>query len=277
MTSAIERWALAETPDSFTTAYEPARERALPSNLLALLNPAGSQNTLGQCQSQVWSCSSTKSTKSKVMTPSIYIQQSRKRAREPSPLDLDDEQYIVDDAYSPNSHAIDEAADESYGSKRKPKTASKRRVSHSIIEKKRRGKINQCLSKLQHMIPSLRCAAKNKMARRGLPPKSTAAPRRLSSQKHEQSNYKDECFLADDVVDKNNNTTVELNKLDILMGSIAYIEQLEERILQLETVVASRNRVDDHCGLHPSMPLPETHAAGILVHLASPEMRPAFA
>ncbi|GAA5845961.1 hypothetical protein JCM11251_002952 [Rhodosporidiobolus azoricus] len=86
---------------------------------------------------------------------------------------------------------------------------SKRKVSHSLIERRRREKINVCLQTLRETVPSLKEEGEKKMAKA-----------RERGKKRGR---------GDDSGERGG-----LHKLEILQGTILYIEELRARITQLE-------------------------------------------
>lgn len=101
--------------------------------------------------------------------------------RQPSPFDLEDdgggEPYAAeDDEEDEDAHS--DSGPASSSSRKRSATgaggtaggggaagASKRKVSHSLIERRRREKINQCLQSLKEMVPSLREEGEKKLAK----------------------------------------------------------------------------------------------------------------
>lgn len=92
---------------------------------------------------------------------SAAIAAARNLPHQPSPFDLEDDDPSVEEpspSASPPPAASSPRAAGAAGS-------SKRKVSHSLIERRRREKINQCLQVLRETVPSLKEEGERKMAR----------------------------------------------------------------------------------------------------------------
>ena len=101
-------------------------------------------------------------TSSKRPRRSAAIAAARNIPRQPSPFDLEGGEPHDDeddpDAASPSASPPPSGA-------RASSSASKRKVSHSLIERRRREKINECLAQLRETVPSLREEGERKVAR----------------------------------------------------------------------------------------------------------------
>ncbi|GAA5944724.1 uncharacterized protein JCM15063_002382 [Sporobolomyces koalae] len=95
-------------------------------------------------------------------------------------------------------------------------SSSKRKVSHSLIERRRREKINDCLSTLKETVPILKEEGERKIAKA-----------------KERGRRRGALATTDD-----NGERGGLHKLEILQGTIEYIAQLRARIEELETRTA---------------------------------------
>ncbi|KAK4048822.1 hypothetical protein OIV83_004588 [Microbotryomycetes sp. JL201] len=89
---------------------------------------------------------------------------------------------------------------------------SSRRVSHSLIERRRREKINECLAHLKRLVPQCRAEGERKIARA----RERGRKRRRKSDE-----------------DLDDSPRGGLHKLEILQGTILYVEELEARLAAL--------------------------------------------
>jgi len=143
-------------------------------------------------------------------------QVSRSTSRPPSPLQLDSDLNLP-------SVRKPRKADQTTSVRKKPS----RKESHSVIERRRREKINDCLIKLRNLVPGCRHQLEQKELQSLTKLKSTKAvgsrrsPRTTSSGVH--FGESDSSF-----------TVVGLHKLDILVATIDYIEMLHSRLQQVE-------------------------------------------
>ncbi|GAA5919656.1 hypothetical protein JCM1841_005211 [Sporobolomyces salmonicolor] len=142
---------------------------------------------------------------------SVYTKRPRRSAaivaarnipRHPSPFELESD----DGSVSPPPPASSSARAGASGSSFAP---SKRKVSHSLIERRRREKINECLATLRETVPNLREEGERKLARA----KERGRKRGKGDEAGERGG---------------------LHKLEILQGTIAYLESLREHISALE-------------------------------------------
>ncbi|BGP37733.1 hypothetical protein JCM10449v2_001655 [Rhodotorula kratochvilovae] len=145
---------------------------------------------------------------------SAAIVAARNIPRQPSPFDLeggaeDDD----DDAESASATPPPGASSARAGGS----SASKRKVSHSLIERRRREKINDCLTTLRETVPSLKEEGERKLARA----KERGRKRGRGSDAGERGG---------------------LHKLEILQGTIQYIDGLRARIEELEASTPTQLR-----------------------------------
>lgn len=92
---------------------------------------------------------------------SAAIVAARNIPRQPSPFDLETEEGFDDgDEPDPSESMSPPPTSSSRGG-----GASKRKVSHSLIERRRREKINDCLAALRETVPNLREEGERKLAR----------------------------------------------------------------------------------------------------------------
>ncbi|GAA6000897.1 uncharacterized protein JCM10292_006480 [Rhodotorula paludigena] len=139
---------------------------------------------------------------------SAAIVAARNIPRQPSPFDLEDDGGAdADDVESPSASPPPGSGAAAGG--RSAGAASKRKVSHSLIERRRREKINDCLATLRETVPSLKEEGEKKIARA----KERGRKRGRGDEAGERGG---------------------LHKLEILQGTIGYIEQLRSRIAALE-------------------------------------------
>ncbi|KAM0792113.1 hypothetical protein ACM66B_004817 [Microbotryomycetes sp. NB124-2] len=89
---------------------------------------------------------------------------------------------------------------------------SNRRVSHSLIERRRREKINECLAHLKRLVPQCRVEGERKIAR------ARERGRKRGRKSDEESD---------------DSPRGGLHKLEILQGTIEYLEELEARLAAL--------------------------------------------
>ncbi|GAA5967313.1 hypothetical protein JCM8115_006103 [Rhodotorula mucilaginosa] len=138
---------------------------------------------------------------------SAAIAAARNLPRQPSPFDLedDDDDDAVEDDPSPSASPPPASSSRGAGGG----GSSKRKVSHSLIERRRREKINHCLATLRETVPSLREEGERKLARA----KERGRKRGRGDEAGERGG---------------------LHKLEILQGTIAYIEDLRSQIARLE-------------------------------------------
>ncbi|GAA5954465.1 hypothetical protein JCM3765_004465 [Sporobolomyces pararoseus] len=137
---------------------------------------------------------------------SAAIVAERRIPRQPSPLELDSD----DATFSPPPMIAPSASNSARTSKEPGGGgASKRKVSHSLIERRRREKINDCLATLKDTVPNLREEGAKKIA------KAKERGRKRGR--------------GDDTGERGG-----LHKLEILQGTIEYITELRARIDQLE-------------------------------------------
>ncbi|GAA5966125.1 hypothetical protein JCM21900_004948 [Sporobolomyces salmonicolor] len=142
---------------------------------------------------------------------SVYTKRPRRSAalvaarnipRHPSPFELESD----DGSVSPPPPASSTARAGASGSSFAP---SKRKVSHSLIERRRREKINECLATLRETVPNLREEGERKLARA----KERGRKRGKGDEAGERGG---------------------LHKLEILQGTIEYLEALRAHISALE-------------------------------------------
>ncbi|GAA5900410.1 uncharacterized protein JCM6883_002834 [Sporobolomyces salmoneus] len=142
---------------------------------------------------------------------SAAIAAARNIPRQPSPLELESDEDD-DTSFSPPPLVPSTSSSTSSKSTAKDNAggggASKRKVSHSLIERRRREKINDCLATLRETVPSLKEEGARKIA------KAKERGRKRG---------------RDDAGERGG-----LHKLEILQGTIAYISDLRARIDELE-------------------------------------------
>lgn len=144
---------------------------------------------------------------------SAAIAAARNLPRQPSPFDLEDDvddDDAAEDDPSPSASPPPTSSSRGAGGS----GSSKRKVSHSLIERRRREKINDCLATLRETVPSLREEGERKLARA----KERGRKRGRGDEAGERGG---------------------LHKLEILQGTIAYIEDLRSQIARLETTALS--------------------------------------
>lgn len=93
---------------------------------------------------------------------SAAIVAARNIPRQPSPFDLTEEGFEDDGGDEPDPS---ESMSPPPTSSSRGGGASKRKVSHSLIERRRREKINDCLAALRETVPNLREEGERKLAR----------------------------------------------------------------------------------------------------------------
>ncbi|TNY23640.1 hypothetical protein DMC30DRAFT_389078 [Rhodotorula diobovata] len=96
---------------------------------------------------------------------SAAIAAARNIPRQPSPLDLEGGNDADFDAESASASPPPRTGESSSRDDRRGATASRRKVSHSLIERRRREKINECLAVLRETVPDLREEGERKVAR----------------------------------------------------------------------------------------------------------------
>lgn len=96
---------------------------------------------------------------------SAAIAAARNIPRQPSPLDLEGGDDADFDAESASASPPPRTGESSSRDDRRGSTASRRKVSHSLIERRRREKINECLAVLRETVPDLREEGERKVAR----------------------------------------------------------------------------------------------------------------
>lgn len=137
-----------------------------------------------------------------------------------------------------------------------------RKVSHSLIERRRREKINDCLSTLKALVPHCRAESEKKEAR--------AKERGRKRGRQDESHHGG------------------LHKLEILQGTIVYIEQLEAQLAAALVPPASGSEppreanpkmpILPHPRASRTMALDDSDQAALLLlkFSTSPELRPVF-
>ncbi|GAA5978677.1 hypothetical protein JCM10908_004441 [Rhodotorula pacifica] len=137
---------------------------------------------------------------------SAAIAAARNIPRQPSPFDLEDDEDEEADEQSPSISPPPTSSSRGAGG---GAGSSKRKVSHSLIERRRREKINECLATLRETVPSLREEGERKLARA----KERGRKRGRGEDAGERGG---------------------LHKLEILQGTIAYIEDLRTEVSRLQ-------------------------------------------
>ncbi|GAA5884255.1 hypothetical protein JCM16303_002427 [Sporobolomyces ruberrimus] len=160
---------------------------------------------------------------------SAAIVAARNIPRQPSPLELDSD----DGTFSPPPLVAAPSTSTSTGGGAGGGT-TKRKVSHSLIERRRREKINDCLATLKDTVPNLKEEGEKKIAKA----KERGRKRGRGDEAGERGG---------------------LHKLEILQGTIEYIEALRARIIELEN---SRSRSSSHERSRQSSPSvsPSSHS-----------------
>ncbi|GAA5990503.1 hypothetical protein JCM11641_007741 [Rhodosporidiobolus odoratus] len=166
---------------------------------------------------------------------SAAVVAARKIPRQPSPFDLDDAGEVGEgDLYDEQDADGDSVLDEdkgSGGSAGGGKKPSKRKVSHSVIERRRREKINACLETLRETVPQLREEGQRKLEQKRV----RGRKRGRGGGEHGGG----------------------LHKLEILQGTIQYIDELRSRIANLEATSSTRSAAATHTlALHSLASLP---------------------
>ncbi|GAA6029485.1 hypothetical protein JCM8097_003703 [Rhodosporidiobolus ruineniae] len=211
--------AVSSSPGSASLPTFASPAMSTPSDALRLDQEARDARLAASLSSVLDSASSSRPRRS------AAIVAARNIPRQPSPFDLED----GDEADGGDPYPGEEDEDEdalsispppgggSSSSRKRAGAASggnaggasKRKVSHSLIERRRREKINQCLQTLRETVPSLKEEGEKKMA------KARERGRKRGR--------------GDDAGERGG-----LHKLEILQGTILYIDDLRARIDQLE-------------------------------------------
>ncbi|GAA5900732.1 hypothetical protein JCM6882_007651 [Rhodosporidiobolus microsporus] len=230
--------------DTFVRPPPPAHRPSLPS-LAPLLNPSPPADdhalmndslfrTSQEQQDAEFAASLAEESSSARPRRFAAIVAARNIPRQPSPFDLEDDggdPYAAEDDDDALSMSPPPPGAGGSGSRKRASTgsaaggggggggaagASKRKVSHSLIERRRREKINVCLQTLKETVPSLKEEGEKKMA------KARERGRKRGR--------------GDDAGERGG-----LHKLEILQGTILYIEELRARIAELEEQQAGSN------------------------------------
>jgi len=142
-----------------STSDQDQVNRFYPSQLLPPLELPSQSSSTSHVQAQMRHCSPpTMSWEEEYTKPprrSAAIAAARNIPRNPSPLELDSD----DGSFSPPPLVVPSSAANSAGA------ASKRKVSHSLIERRRREKINDCLATLKETVPNLKEEGEKKIAK----------------------------------------------------------------------------------------------------------------
>ncbi|KPV75651.1 uncharacterized protein RHOBADRAFT_43074 [Rhodotorula graminis WP1] len=141
---------------------------------------------------------------------SAAIAAARNIPRQPSPFDLEGGEPDEQDDDDDDADAASPSASPPLSSARAGSNASRRKVSHSLIERRRREKINECLAQLRETVPSLREEGERKVARA----KERGRKRGRGGGAGGEG--------------------AGLHKLEILQGTILYIDRLRSRVDELE-------------------------------------------
>ncbi|GAA5890996.1 hypothetical protein JCM8208_003126 [Rhodotorula glutinis] len=141
---------------------------------------------------------------------SAAIAAARNIPRQPSPFDLEGGEPDDDDDDDPD--AASPSASPPPSNARAGSSASRRKVSHSLIERRRREKINECLAQLRETVPSLREEGERKVARA-----------------KERGRKRGRVGGGGEAAERGG-----LHKLEILQGTILYIDRLRSRVDELE-------------------------------------------
>ncbi|GAA6024633.1 hypothetical protein JCM11491_002884 [Sporobolomyces phaffii] len=186
---------------------------------------------------------------------SAAVVAARNIPRQPSPFELNDSDEDEDATFSPPPRLV---GTESSSASTKSQTvsgaggrggtsevaggggASKRKVSHSLIERRRREKINDCLATLKDTVPNLKEEGERKIAK--------------AKERGRKRGRGDDAGASSG-----------LHKLEILQGTIEYINQLRARIdrLEAEPRHPKRRQVDSSSPegeSHPSSATPPQSA-----------------
>ncbi|BGP13669.1 hypothetical protein JCM10213_002237 [Rhodosporidiobolus nylandii] len=189
------------------------------------------------------------STTAKRPRRSAAIVAARNIPRHPSPFELDDGAAAVDDGEADPDVDEDSLSPAPAGSSRTRGGGggggqSKRKVSHSLIERRRREKINECLNTLRETVPQLREEGEKKLAKA----RERGRKRGRGDEAGERGG---------------------LHKLEILQGTISYIDDLRARIAALEASSSASSSA------HAPLPSPDSASASppLLRSLPSPLLR----
>ncbi|SCV67067.1 BQ2448_5713 [Microbotryum intermedium] len=138
------------------------------------------------------------------------IEAARKLPKAPSPFDSDlDEDPSSSSATTPRRRHGPRLDTQSSSN-------SKRKISHSLIERRRRERINECLSQLKRLVPQCREYGEEK---------------RLRARERGRNRVRANEALEDG---SSGIGASGLHKLEILQGTILYISELQSRIQHLE-------------------------------------------
>ncbi|SGY40073.1 BQ5605_C003g02320 [Microbotryum silenes-dioicae] len=193
------------------------------------------------------------------------IEGARKKA--PSPIDLD-----LSDGPPSCSAASDKRGHTSRPDEKSSSHLSTRKISHSLIERRRRERINDCLSQLKRLVPQCREYGEQKVRRA-----------------HERGRNR---VRANDPLEDGSGGS-GLHKLQILqvsaidkvwpliLGTILYMSELQSRVQFLEEQIATPSNLLDSnhmcCCKQAGPPAATDHmdaAALLLKFSTSPELRP---
>ncbi|GAA5843791.1 hypothetical protein JCM9279_000146 [Rhodotorula babjevae] len=160
-------------------------------------------------------------TSSKRPRRSAAIAAARNIPRQPSPFDLEGGEPDDDDADDPDAPSPS-ASPPASSARAGSSASSRRKVSHSLIERRRREKINECLAQLRETVPTLREEGERKVARA-----------RERGRKRGRGGGEGEGAERGG-----------LHKLEILQGTILHIERLRTRIDELEAAAQQDPRAE---------------------------------
>lgn len=157
-------------------------------------------------------------------------------------------------------------------------------LTRTEIERRRRTKINDCLSILESSVPACRQEASRQRTTNA--PGSGgrgSRPARRSSRRSATADdgYEDEATPTDDgngqaFTPQSGAQTLTLSKLEILECTVEYLRELELRALTAESALQQfRQDTSAPSHLAPPQHLEDGDAAATLLSFASPEVRPA--
>lgn len=153
---------------------------------------------------------------------------ARKIPRQPSPFDLEDEDSDAEEADpSPSVSPPPTTSSRTTGGN----GTAKRKVSHSLIERRRREKINECLANLRETVPNLREEGERKIAR--------AKERGRKRGRGDDAGERGGLHKLEILQVRCGRTDVASTRADSALyptaqGTIAYIEDLRARVEALE-------------------------------------------
>ncbi|GAA5880752.1 hypothetical protein JCM3774_005699 [Rhodotorula dairenensis] len=158
---------------------------------------------------------------------SAAIAAARKIPRQPSPFDLE-----ATDGPDENDTSPSVSPPPISSSRGAVGSGSRRKISHSLIERRRRDKINDCLATLRETVPSLREEGERKLARA----KERGRKRGRGDEAGERGGlHKLEILQASLVQSLAANSSGDADRHGIFkQGTIAYIEDLQSQVVHFQ-------------------------------------------